>query len=129
MGHVIIRQVEVQDLADCYQVESVCYSSEGATREKIRKRIALFPEGFLVALFKDQIIGMINSGSTNKDDITDEAFKDMVGHEKEGCNIVIFSLAVLPQFRGLGISKMLLSTFIEVSRTLKKKKILLLYRF
>jgi ribosomal protein S18 acetylase RimI-like enzyme len=126
MDHVIIRRVEIQDLGDCYHVESACYSSEGATRERIRKRIALFPEGFLVALVDGHVKGMINSGSTNKDDITDEAFKDMVGHEKDGCNIVIFSLAVLPQFQGLGISKKLMSTFIADSKALKKKKILLL---
>jgi ribosomal protein S18 acetylase RimI-like enzyme len=126
MDHVIIRRVEVQDLADCFHVESACYSSEGATRERIRKRIALFPEGFLVALIEDHIIGMINSGSTNRDDITEEAFKDMVGHEKDGGNIVIFSLAVLPRFQGLGISRKLMSTFLDVARALKKKKILLL---
>ncbi len=94
--------------------------------EKIQKRIKLFPEGFLVAESKGEIIGLINSTSTDKEDITDEELKDMVSHDKDGRNMVIFSLAVLPKFRGDGISKQLMSRFIEVSKDLKKKKILLL---
>ena len=121
-----IRHVTENDLDACYAVESVCYTSDAATREKIQKRIELFPEGFLVAESKGRIIGIINSASTNKEDITDEAFKDMVGHVKDGKNIVIFSLAVLPEFRGTGISKKLMSKFIEVSKALKKEKILLI---
>jgi len=121
-----IRHVTENDLDACYAVESACYTSDAATREKIQKRIELFPEGFLVAESKGRIIGIINSASTNKEDITDEAFKDMVGHVKDGKNIVIFSLAVLPEFRGTGISKRLMSKFIEVSKDLKKEKILMI---
>lgn len=121
-----IRQVEGHDLNECYRVESACYTSDGATRWKIQKRIKLFPEGFLVAESKGAIIGLINSASTDKEDITDKELKDMVGHVQDGKNVVIFSLAVLPEFQGTGISKQLMSRFIEVSKDLKKGKILLL---
>ena len=50
----------------------------------------------------------------------------MVGHVKDGGNMVIFSLAVLPEFRGNGISKQLMVRFVEVSKFLKKAKILLI---
>lgn len=121
-----IRQVEGRDLNECYRVEFSCYTSDGATLEKIQKRISLFPEGFLVAESKGAIIGLINSASTDKKDITDEKLKDMVGHDKDGKNIVIFSLAVLPEFQGNGISKQLMTRFIEASKDLKKEKVLLL---
>ena len=126
MDDVKIRYVNEHDLNACYAIESVCYTSDAATIEKIQKRIQLFPEGFLVAELNGQIIGMINSGSTNKEDITDEAFKDMVGHEKDGKNIVIFSLAVLTEFRGIGVSKKLMTKFLEISKALKKEKMLLI---
>jgi N-acetylglutamate synthase-like GNAT family acetyltransferase len=58
--------------------------------------------------------------------MTDEELKDMTGHVKDGRNMVVFSLAVLPEFRGDGISKQLMLRFIEVSKGLKKEKILLL---
>lgn len=121
-----IRHVTEHDLDACYAIESVCYTTDAATREKIQKRIQVFPEGFLVAESNGQIMGMINSGSTNKDDITDEAFKDMVGHVRNGKNIVIFSLAVFPKFQGMGVSQKLMLKFIDVSKDLKKEKILLI---
>ncbi len=121
-----IRRVKDNDLDECYSVESTCYTSDGATREKIQKRIRLFPEGFLVAEFKGAIIGLINSASTDREEMTDEELKDMVGHVKDGRNMVIFSLAILPEFQGNGISKQLMSRFIEVSKDLKKEKIILL---
>ena len=128
MTDLKIRRVKDNDLNDCYRVESACYTSDGATKEKIQKRIKLFPEGFLVAESRGKIIGIINSTSTDKEDITDEELKDMVGHDKDGKNMVIFSLAVIPEFQGDGISKQLMLRFIEVSKDLKKEKILLLCR-
>ena len=126
MVDVSIRQVIKHDVGGCYRTESACYTSDGATREKILKRIMLFPKGFLIAESDGEIIGLINSASTDKEDITDEALKDMVGHVKDGRNMVIFSLAVLPEFQGNGISKQLMVRFIEISRSLEKEKILLI---
>ena len=37
------------DLDACFTIESTCYTTDAATREKIKKRIALFPDGFLYA--------------------------------------------------------------------------------
>ena len=126
MIDVNIRQANKHDVDGCYRAESACYTSDGATREKILKRIMLFPEGFLIAESKGEIIGLINSASTDKEEITDEELKDMVGHVKDGENMVVFSLAVLPEFRGNGISKQLMARFIEVSKAMKKEKILLI---
>ncbi len=126
MVGINIRQVNKHDVDGCYKAEYACYTSDGATKEKIRKRITLFPEGFLIAESKGKIIGIINSASTDKEDITDEELKDMTGHINNGRNMVIFSLAVLPEFQGNGISKQLMARFIEVSRALKKENILLI---
>ncbi|MDP6925415.1 MAG: GNAT family N-acetyltransferase [Candidatus Scalindua sp.] len=126
MVGINIRQVDINDVDGCYMIESSCYTSDGATKEKILKRAELFPEGFLIAESEGEIIGIINSASTDKEEITDEELKDMVGHVKEGRNMVIFSLAVLPELQGNGISRQLMTRFIEVSKGLKKEKILLI---
>ena len=126
MVDINIRQVNKNDVDGCYRIESTCYTSDGATREKMLKRVMLFSEGFLIAESKGKIIGFVNSASTDKEDIADEEFKDMVGHVKEGKNIVVFSLAVLPEFQGNGISKQLMARFVEVSKGLKKEKIMLI---
>ncbi len=124
--NVIIRHVVAGDLDACFTIESTCYTTDAATREKIEKRIAIFPAGFLVAETNGLVVGMVNSGATDKDDITDDAFKDMTDHVYNGKHIVIFSLAVLPSFQGVGISRMLMERFIEASGNLEKQKILLM---
>ena len=126
MSEVVIRQVTPKDLDGCFVIESACYGPEGATRERIARRIDVYPEGFLVAERAGQVVGFINSGSTNKDDISDEALKDLVGHEPGGKNIVIFSLAVLPAFQRQGIARALMHRFIETATQLKKDNILLI---
>jgi len=128
LGDALIRQVRKDDLDSCYEVESRCYTLEGATKERIAKRIELFPQGFLVAEINGRIVGMVNSGSTDKDSIADEELKDMVGHNPDGRNIIVFSLAVLPEFQKKSISKILMTEFIVTSRELRKDKILLICR-
>ncbi len=116
----------MDDLDRCFAIESDCYGPEGATRVRIKKRIEQYPRGFLVAEQSRQVVGFVNSGSTNKDDISDEALKELIGHDPAGKNIVIFSLAVRPQFQNHGISKKLMHGFIDTSRSLNKDCILLL---
>ena len=81
--NVIIRHVVEGDLDACFTIESTCYTTDAATREKNREAHSIIPDGFLVAEVDRQVVGMINSGATNKDDITDDAFKQ--GYVKEIC--------------------------------------------
>lgn len=122
-----IRTVQKEDIEWCYKIEKECFEpSEAATMESLQDRANLYPDGFIVAQNDQAVIGMVNSGSTNSDDITDEEFKKLIGHTENGKNLVIFSLSVLPEFQGKGIAKSLMKKFIARARELGKEKILLL---
>ena len=122
-----IRQVQPADLDASFWVESECFlPSEAASRDRIQQRIQTFPRGFLVAELDSQIVGHVNSGALDHDDITDEDFKALIGHKEDGDNIVIFSLAVLPQYQGVGIGQRLMEKFSEAAIAMQKQKILLL---
>lgn len=128
---ITIRHATLADLDACHHVESTCFPpDEAACRASIQTRIAEFPAGFIVAECEtDQgrtIIGMINSGATHQDDITDEDFKKLIGHDPGGANLVIFSVAVLPAYQGQGIAAQLLRAFIDQARTRGHARILLL---
>ena len=73
-----------------------------------------------------RVIGQVNSGATDKDDITDEAFKGLVGHDPAGRNLVIFSLSVLPERQRRGIAGKLLTRFIAAATDMGKSNIMLL---
>lgn len=116
-----------QDLDECFSVEASGFPpEEAATRETIKLRLERFPEGFLVAELDGRVVGMLNSGATDKDDISDEGLKQLIGHHPEGRNMVVFALAVLPEFRKQGIAPQLMNRFAEEARQRGKENILLL---
>lgn len=126
---ITIRDVSKDDVHACYDIEVACFSeTAAASMEKIEKRATIFPQGFLVALGDGKVIGFINSGATDKPDLADEEFKNMVGHDGDGKNIVILSIAVAPSHQGRGISRLLMEQFIDRARVLRKQTVLLLCR-
>ncbi len=127
MEQVNIRQVTAGDIEACFVVETACFPpAESAEKKTIALRIAKFPQGFLVAELGGQLVGMLNSGCTNKTDLSDEDLKKLMGHDPDGGNLVIFSLAVHPGFQRRGIARQLMLCFFETARRLKKQKILLI---
>ncbi len=123
---VKIRQVQEKDLEECWNIESSSYpASEAAPKERIKIRIKTYPQGFIIAELDGKVIGMINGASTNEDNIHNEKLWDMREHIENGKNIGIFSVAVLEEHRGKGISRLLMKKFIENSKKMNKEKILL----
>ncbi len=127
MDNLIIRTAEEKDTHRCFQIESLCFEpSEAASLHKIQIRQQQYPDGFLIAEYNGSVIGMINSGATDKPDLADEEFKDMIGHDPGGKNLVIFSVAVIPEFQNKGISQKLMMAFLERAKDLDKRSVFLL---
>jgi ribosomal protein S18 acetylase RimI-like enzyme len=127
MNEMIIRNVLPKDLDECYLVEISGFPpEEAATRETIKLRIDTFPQGFFVAEVEGRVISILNSAATNKDDISDEELKQLIGHNPNGKNLVIFALAVLPEFQKRGFANQLMSRFVEDARQRKKGNVLLM---
>lgn len=127
MGSILIRHVLPDDLDGCCLVEISGFPlQEAATRETIKLRMDTFPEGFLVAEVDARIVGMLNSASTNKNDIGNEELKQLIGHDANGKNMVVFALVVLPEFRKLGIARQLMARFIREAREQNKQNVLLI---
>lgn len=127
MPDVNIRIANEQDLDRCFEIESVSYSGdEAATRDKILKRINTYPEGFIVLENDSEIIGFINSGATRKVELSDEDFKELIGHDPEGKHIVIMSVVVHPDYQGKGMASKLMNSFIDKMKALDKSDIYLI---
>jgi len=125
--HYQIRPVQLTDIDRCYEIESKAYpEDEAATKEKIRIRAEQYPEGFLVLESQHNIIGFINSGCANQIEMSDENFKELIGHHADGSNIVIMSVVVDPEFQGQGYSSLLMNHFIAQSKSMSKTAIYLM---
>jgi len=127
MSNIIIREACISDLDRCYEIESTAYAGdEAASREKIRTRIEVYPEGFLVLEFEGEIAGLVNSGATDNVQLSDEAFKELVGHDPSGKKIVIMSVAVHPDFQRKGLAGKLIIEFIAKMKAMAKSEIFLI---
>ena len=90
MPNLVFRPPQPADVDRCFQIETSAYEGdEAATHAKIATRIAQYPQGFLLLEADGQIVGFINSGCAHDVVMSDEAFKELVGHDAAAPNVVI----------------------------------------
>ena len=124
MNAPTFRTATPADTDRCYEIEISAYEGdEAATREKIATRIAQYPQGFLIMALEGEVIGFINCGCAHEVVMSDEAFKELVGHDAEAPNVVIMSVVIDPAHQGKGYSSLMMRTFIERMRAMHKRTI------
>lgn len=118
------RMAVPADTPRCYQIEISAYEGdEAATEAKIATRIAQYPQGFLIMELDGEVIGFINSGCAHDVVMSDEAFKELVGHDPDAPNAVIMSVVIDPAHQGKGYASLMMRTFIERMRGMHKRTI------
>ncbi|MEN4945366.1 GNAT family N-acetyltransferase [Pseudomonas proteolytica] len=124
MPALTLRNAIPADAARCYEIEISAYEGdEAATLEKITTRIALYPQGFLILEVDGQVVGFINSGCAHDVVMSDEAFKELVGHAADAPNVVIMSVVVDPAHQGKGYATQLMTAFVQRMRGMGKQTI------
>ncbi|AKA81332.1 GNAT family N-acetyltransferase [Pseudomonas synxantha] len=124
MPTLTLRNALPADAHRCFEIETSAYEGdEAATLEKIATRIAQYPQGFLILEADDDVVGFINSGCAHEVVMSDEAFKELVGHSPEAQNVVIMSVVVDPAHQGKGYATTLMTEFVQRMRTLGKQTI------
>jgi ribosomal protein S18 acetylase RimI-like enzyme len=118
------RSALPSDTDRCFEIEISAYEGdEAATREKIATRIAQYPQGFLVMELDGKIAGFINCGCAYEVVMSDEAFKELVGHDPDAPNVVIMSVVIDPAYQGKGYASTMMRTFIARMSAMGKKTI------
>ena len=118
------RHAQPDDADRCYAIEAGAYEGdEAATLAKITKRIREYPLGFLIMERDGQIIGFINSGCAYEVRMSDEEFKELVGHDPRAPNVVIMSVVIAPEHQGKGYSTALMERFIRQMAQAQKSAI------
>ncbi|HDG1672553.1 TPA: GNAT family N-acetyltransferase [Kluyvera cryocrescens] len=127
MSHAIFRQATPSDIDRCFDIESTAYpADEAATREKIALRIKNYPQGFLCMEDNGAIIGFINAGCAWEVAMSDEDFKELIGHDPAAPNAVIMSVVLHPDYQGKGLSTQMMQAFIGHMRQQGKTAIYLM---
>ena len=103
MRYPVLRTATAADALPCHVLEVSAYEGdEAATLEKIATRIERYPQGFLVMELESGIAGFINSGCAQRVVMSDEAFKELVGHDSLAPHVVVMSVVVDPVHQGRG---------------------------
>lgn len=118
------RSPVAEDAYRCHAIETGAYEGdEAATLEKIATRITQYPQGFLLLESDGDIVGFINSGCAHQVVMSDEAFKELVGHDPAAPNVVIMSVVVDPAQQGKGYVRQLMQAFVAQMKAAGKQTI------
>jgi len=121
------RNAQHPDATRCFEIETAAYEGdEAATLEKISKRIEVYPDGFLILEVEGEIVGFINCGCAYDVEMSDEEFKELVGHDPNAPNVVIMSVVVEPAQQGKGLSRALMVEFVGCMKKMGKSTIYLM---
>lgn len=124
MLNVTWRTARQADAERCFEIERTAYEGdEAATLEKIALRIAGYPQGFLVMEYEGNVIGFINSGCAWDVVMSDEAFKELVGHDADAPKVVIMSVVIDPAWQGKKLAGPMMATFVDQMCKLGKTEI------
>lgn len=124
MSSLSFRQVCGADLAPCYALESSAYEGdEAASEARIARRIADYPQGFLVLEKDGELIGFINSGCAQVVAMSQEEFKELIGHDTQAPHVVIMSVVIAPLWQGQGYASLMMREFVCKMRLAGKHSI------
>jgi len=121
------RNARPSDAIRCFEIETAAYEGdEAATLEKISKRIEVYPDGFLILEVEGEVVGFMNCGCAHDVEMSDEEFKELVGHDPNAPNVVIMSVVVDPAQQGKGLSRALMVEFVGRMKQMGKSAIYLM---
>lgn len=120
----MIRLAQPDDLTAVEEIEADSFvKGVRESRATFAERMAVFPEGFLLAVEADthQLAGYITTEiwpehikPTQESLRTDHSIAKL--HDSNGTTLYISSIAISPNFRGLGLGEKLLRWIIENTR-------------
>ncbi len=105
-----------EEIDQAIAIEQICFPPhEACTPEHMEQRIAAAADMFLIAVDKEtgKIAGFFNGIATNEYVFRDEFFTDASLHNREGRNIMLLGLDVLPEYRRQGLARELVFQYMR----------------
>lgn len=118
------RNVHSDEALQTSAIENICFTPNEACTEKMMvERVNCVPELFLVAVDKSngKIAGFLNGLATDELLFRDEFFSDVTLNNPNGQNVLLLGLDVLPEYRGFGLARKLVSLYSQREKSAGRK--------
>ncbi len=123
-----LREIHAGEADEAVSIEQICFPPNEACSERcMKERIIAAPELFLVAVDKEsgRMAGFLNGVATDEDSFRDEFFRDAGLHKADGKNVMLVGLDVLPEYRGQGLAREIVSEYLRREGNRGRKRLVL----
>ena len=122
------REIQQDEITQAVRIEQICFPPHEACKEEhMTERIQKVPELFFVAVDKEtgKVAGFLNGIATNDEKFRDDFFIDADLNEPTGKHVMLLGLDVLPEYRGQGLAREIVSQYVERERQKGREKLIL----
>ena len=122
------RVIHPEEADEAAEIEQICFPpNEACSREMMLQRVKTASDLFLVAVDRasGKLAGFLNGLATNEAVFRDEFFTDARLHDPDGQTVMLCGLDVLPEYRGQGLARELVSTYCRRERERGRKRLVL----
>lgn len=122
------RTIEPEEIEEAIAIEQICFPpNEACSAEAMRARVKVAADLFLVAIDREngKVAGFFNGIATNEEKFRDEFFKDAGLHDPDGKVVMLLGLDVLPEYRGQGLARKIVSEYIRREKANQRKLLIL----
>ena len=124
----LFRNILPEEADQTALIEKICFPpNEACSETMMKERVAAAPELFLVAVDKERgkIAGFINGLSTDESALRDEFFTNARLYDPAGKNVMVLGLDVLPEYRGKGLAREIVSRYLAREKEKGRSKVIL----
>ena len=108
----MLKKVTLKDLDSIDFIEKTCFPrQEAATRDSLKARLEVYPDGFYLYCVDETPIGYIGGLKNNQCELPDEMYEDASLHHPNGDYQLIFSVCILPAYRKKGYARKMVKEY------------------
>ena len=118
-----VSNASLADVDELHNIEALSFpSAQAAGKDAFIYRLTEFSQWFFKAEIDGHIVGLVNGSSSEHRFITDDLYLAEGGFDEDGENLLVYGLAVHPDYRRKGIAHELLSHILCVAKARGKKR-------
>ena len=124
----VFRNILPEESDQAARIEKICFPpNEACSETMMKERVATATELFLVAIDTEtgKMAGFMNGLSTDEVSLRDEFFTNAGLYDPAGKNVMVLGLDVLPEYRGQGLAREIVSRYLTREREKGRSKVIL----